>query len=190
MNWAYSEKSGSMHSTLIKKLNIIHCKYILLYAYIFFYLGFTSYKYQYVVNLLQHFESGERSLPGSLFDYALQEDQTCFQTALDLLEEVEDFLIACVKDRRGGRKIWCMCHEQCQKIIVKPQEQIHFPRPVILYNVQKKITKWNPAVTIFSHLAKDANMSSWFHKTKRSPLLRLLDVIQERASREEMMSSA
>jgi len=56
-----------------------------------------------VVNLVQNVESGERILPGSLFDYALQEDQTCFQTALDLLEEVEDFLITCVKDEGWGR---------------------------------------------------------------------------------------
>lgn len=69
-----------------------------------FTLGFTLHtNTKCVVNLL-NFESEGRSIPGSLFDYALQEDQTCFQTALDLLEEVEDFLITCVKDM-GGRKL-------------------------------------------------------------------------------------
>jgi len=63
----------------------------------------------------------------------LQEDQTCFQTALDLLEEVEDFLITCVRERWGGERFDVWCLEQCPKIIVKPLEQMNFPRPVIQY---------------------------------------------------------
>ena len=50
-------------------------------------------------------ERGLSSEPGGFFDDVLQEDQASVQSALDLLQEMEDLLIVCTNRemREGGR---------------------------------------------------------------------------------------
>jgi len=60
--------------------------------------------------------------------------------------------------------VWC--HEQCPKIIVKPLEQMNFPRPVILYNLQIKRKKWNPAVILQIFTFSKSQHVQWISQDK------------------------
>lgn len=97
-----------MHSQKQKYQNILHLTVVSQIR-----LSLKSCERETSVAVKPGLKCGVRSLPCSLFDYVLQEDQTRFQTALDLLEEVEDFFITCFKTEMGT---WGVSnYEQCPR---------------------------------------------------------------------------